>query len=316
MRTGLKKNHIYRRKFVATIGVFDGIHNGHKFILRKVVNRANKQKASSLAITFWPHPELILRRKFPGHIMNLVHKKKELLKLGIDIVWVLDTKRPLLNMDGLSFINKIMGKFQIKEMVVGEDFRFGHKSMWSIDRLRHIAGNVGFGLKVIKKIKYNKMVISSSLIRSLIYNGDFSTAKLLMGRDYIFEGKVVKGSRLGSKLGYPTANIDNVDKLVVPKNGVYAVLVYFEKKIYLGAANIGFKPTVQLKKKYSLEVHIFNFNKNILGKRIKIVFLERIRKERKFPSVDSLVSRIKKDIDFISSKYSRYPAHFTQLVAL
>ncbi|OPX29781.1 MAG: riboflavin biosynthesis protein RibF [Candidatus Omnitrophica bacterium 4484_171] len=302
-----RKRRIYSRKFVATAGVFDGIHNGHKFILKKVISEADRQKALPLVITFWPHPEYILKKNFPGHIMNLSRKKNTLLKLGIDNIWVLNTTKALLNMDGFSFMNIITAKFSIKEMVVGEDFKFGYKSMWGIDKLRDIGGVLGFNLSVVRKIKYNRMIISSSLIRSLVRDGDFLTAKSLMDRDYIFEGKVIKGKGLGTKMGFPTINIENVDNLVLPKNGVYAVLVYYGKRTYLGAANIGFKPTVQPEKKHSVEVHIFNFDKNILGRTIRVVFLEKVRKERKFSSVSTLAARIKKDLSFISSKYSSYP---------
>ena len=307
MGTNIRRRHASQGSFVATIGVFDGIHKGHKFILREVINRAKKYKVSSLVITFWPHPEYILKRKFPGHIMNLTLKRNALLNFGINNVWVLRTTGGLLNMDGFSFINKIISKFIIKEMIVGEDFKFGYKSMWNINKLQEIAGVLRFNLRVIKKIKHNKITVSSSLIRNLIHHGQFSRTKSLIGKDYVFEGKVVKGKGLGTKIGYPTVNIENVDKLVLPANGVYAVSVYFRNKTYLGAANIGFKPTVQAEKKYSVEVHIFNFNMNILGKRIKVVFLEKIRKEKKFTSVDSLATKIKKDLNFISSKYSSYP---------
>ena len=316
MNADLTRRHRVRsRRFVATIGVFDGIHNGHKFILKKVISVANKQKALPLVITFWPHPEYILKKNFPGHIMNLSRKKNTLLRLGIDNIWVLNTTRALLNMDGFSFMNRIAAKISIKEMIVGEDFKFGHKSMWDIDKLRDIGGVFDFNLSVVRKIKYNRMVISSSLIRNFIRDGNFLAAKSLMGRDYIFEGSVVKGKGLGARIGFPTVNIENVDNLVLPKNGVYAVLAYFGRKTYLGAANIGFKPTVQPEKKYSVEVHIFNFNRYVLGKKIRIIFLERIRKERKFPSVSSLATRIKQDLSFISSKYSMRLANITRLVA-
>ena len=294
----------YQRKFVATIGMFDGVHSGHKFILRKIINRAKRQNVSSLVITFWPHPKYILMRKFPGHIMNLSRKKNALLNLGIDNVWVIKATESLLNMDGFSFINKVAAKFLIKEMVVGEDFKFGHRSMWGVDDLRNIGSALGFSLRVVKKIKRSNIIVSSSFIRNLIHNGDFASVKQLMGENYVFEGKVVKGRGLGTKLGYPTANVDNIDNLVLPGSGVYAAVTYYGGRKYLSAVNIGFKPTVQVNGDYSVEAHIFNFSRNIRGKRIKIMFLEKIREERKFASIDFLSAGIKKDLEFISSKYS------------
>jgi len=317
-------------KFVATIGGFDGLHLGHQLILRELTKRAKRLKASSLVITFWPNPKKILKDlsvaqnpqsfclpsdKFAGHLMDIACKKKELFHLGIDRICVLKTNLSLLNTSGYFFIDKIVHKFPIVEIVVGEDFKFGQSGLWGIDRLKAFAKTFKFSLKVIKKIKLGEKIISSSLIRKLLRQARFKEAGKLMGRDYILSGKVINGYGLGRKLGYPTANIDNINSFVIPQEGVYAVYVYYAGRIYLGALNIGANPTVRLANKPSLEVHILDFNRNILGKNIKIVFLERIRKEKKFSSLIALKTAIAQDIDFISSRYSVSCLGITQPIA-
>lgn len=328
-----------RNKFVATIGGFDGLHLGHQLVLRKLAKRAKRLKASSLVITFWPNPKKVLKDlpacahragrpavqnsesfylpsdKFAGHLMDISCKKKELFRLGIDCICVLRTNPSLLNTSGYFFIDKIVHKFPIVEIIVGEDFRFGQNGLWGVDRLKSFTKIFKFNLKVIKKIKLGRKTISSSLIRKLLRQARFKEAGKLMGRDYILSGKVINGYGLGRKLGYPTANIDNVNSFVIPREGVYAVYVYYAGRIYLGAFNIGINPTVRLADKPSLEVYILGFNRNIIGKNIKIVFLERIRKEKKFSSLIALKTAIAQDIDFISSRYSVSRPSSTQPVA-
>ncbi len=311
MRKFIKKE----KKFIATIGIFDGLHLGHQFILKEVIKEIRRPYVLPLVITFWPHPKEVLGDKFLGYITNFKNKNKLLNSLGINNIWCFRSTLRLLNTDGFSFIKKIMEKFSLKGIVVGEDFKFGHRGKWRVDKLREMSRIFGFRLKIVKKIKYNKHIISSSFIRRLIYNGNFKEVKRLLGRDYIMEGKVIEGKGVGKKLGYPTANIYNVDKFVMPKVGVYVSYVLVEKKVYLGAVNIGFKPTLG-GKRYSLEVHILNFNKNILDKKIKIIFLERIREEKKFSSLHILKKAIKKDIEFITAKYSASSPHLTQLFVL
>ncbi len=310
----LKNRRDCHRQFVATIGVFDGLHMGHRFILKELIKKANRLSAYPLVITFWPHPQEVISGKFVGHIMNILYKRKALHSLGISNIWCFKSTRQLLRMDGFSFVKKITRRFPLKGLVVGEDFKFGYRGRYSVEELREISHRLGIHLSVVRKIKYKGIVVSSSHIRELIYSGNFKKAEILLGRAYFMEGKVVRGNRIGRKLGYPTANVINYDRFIVPEAGVYAVYVGVGRKIYLGAANIGFKPTLKTKrKKHSLEVHIINFNKNILNKKIRIIFLEKLREEKRFPSLSSLRKAIEKDTALITSKYSTPQGYLTQL---
>lgn len=305
-----------RVRCIATVGVFDGIHLGHQFILKKVKETARKKGIDSLLITFDIPPQQFLSKKnllhhrrpekaFAGSLTARDEKTALISSLGIDYLWFLKTKKSLLNLSARGFINYIQRYFKIEKLIVGEDFRFGHRGRGDLRILKLLANKHRFELSVIKKKSKNKKVISSSLIRQLIQKGKLSQAKQLLGRCFSLNGKVVKGRGIGSKLGFPTANI-SVSDYVTPAYGVYAAYVILGKKTYLSAINIGMLPTFGKVKDLVMEAHILNFKKNILGKPIKIVFLERLREEKKFSSSKALASAISKDIKQVTAKYSAF----------
>ncbi|MCM8773116.1 MAG: bifunctional riboflavin kinase/FAD synthetase [Candidatus Omnitrophica bacterium] len=303
MKALLEKFSRLKNRFLATIGVFDGVHKGHQFILKQVIEKACSNKISSLLITFWPDPHIILGKKFLGYLMSIESKIKVVSSLGVDYILILDTNKKILNTSGDIFIRNILERFSILELVVGEDFRFGDGAKWGIDDLRHLANLFKFKLTVVKKLSIGKEIVSSSRIREFILEGEFKKAKIMLGKDYFIETEVIKGSGLGEKIGYPTANCD-WQGFVIPKRGVYSAYVLFDSKLYLGAVNIGYNPTVNNQRRISLEVHIIDFNENIVGKRIKIIFLEKIRREKKFSSLGKLALAIKKDLEIIrKNKY-------------
>jgi len=301
-------------KCVATVGVFDGIHLGHQFILKKVRETARKKSLPSLLITFDIPPQQFLnkekflhRRRPEKAFIGLLTGKDEKIdlvsSLGIDYLWFLKTKRSLLKLSAQSFINYIQKYFKIEKLIVGKDFRFGHKGTGDLSDLKKLASEHKFDLSIIRKKTRNNKIVSSSLIRQLIQKGKLSQIRQLLGRNFSLNGKVVKGRGVGSKLGFPTANISASD-YVIPACGVYAAYVVLGKKTYLSAINIGILPTFGKVKNLVIEAHILNFKKNIVGEFIKIVFLERLREEKKFSSSKTLVSAINKDIKHLIAKYS------------
>lgn len=304
-----------KNRFVVTIGVFDGLHRGHDFILKEVASRAKQLRCPSLAITFWPHPQKSLNKNFLGHIMTLEDRIKGIVSLGIDYVWVFRINRSFLNTRGLNFMKNLTDRFSIKELVVGQDFKCGHRGLWTIAQIRQFCLARKINLRVVKKMRIARKVISSSLVRKLIREAKFKQAKRFLGRDYVFKSRVIRGTGTGLKLGCPTANL-NSDSFLIPRHGVYAVCVYLKGRKYLGAVNIGRKPTVSDVKKISFEVHILNFDGNITGKEIAVIFLGRIRDEKKFPSLISLRKAIKKDLDSITAKYSVSLASLTQPIVV
>ena len=305
-----------RVKCVVTVGVFDGIHLGHQFILKKVKETAKKKDIPSLLITFDIPPQQFLNKKkllhhrrpekaFIGSLTSRNEKIDLVSSLGIDYLWFLRTKRSLLKLSAQSFINYIQKYFNIEKLIVGEDFRFGHKGTGDLSDLKKLANEHKFDLSIIRKKAKNNKIISSSLIRQLIQKGELSQTKQLLGRCFSLRGKIVRGRGVGSKLGFSTANISASD-YVIPACGVYAAYAILGKKTYLSATNIGMVPTFGKVKGPVIEAHILNFKKNILGKTIKIVFLERLRDEKEFSSHHALVSAISKDIKYLTSKYSAF----------
>jgi riboflavin kinase/FMN adenylyltransferase len=291
-----------RKECVATIGVFDGIHRGHQLILKKVKEEAAKKNLSSLLITFDIPPQLILKKTFLGCLTDFQDKKSIIKTLGMDYLWFLKTGDSLLKLSGEEFIAYVLKYFNIRKFIVGEDFRFGYKGETHVIHFKTLAKKYKFEVKILKKKRGRGEIISSSLIRRLIKEGQFQKTKELLGREYVIKGRVCKGIGYGSKLGYPTANIRSFG-YVLPASGVYAALVYIDKKSYLSAVNIGVKPTIVKSGEKVLEAHIINFRKNLLEKTVKVSFLKKIREEKRFSSPDELRKTISKDISYISANY-------------
>lgn len=294
---------------VASIGVFDGVHLGHRFILEKLREKSRQLKLPSLVVTFDVPPQVLLQKinlkiqkQFPGFLTDSKCKAKFLKQEGIDYVWFLKVSNSLLGLSGKEFLDYLFSHFKVKYIIVGEDFRFGHNGKSNIRYLEKISKQYGFGVKVLKKITKEKNTISSSLIRRLIKKSYFSKIENFLGREFSIEGKVVKGMGYGRKLGYPTANVD-YDGYVIPKEGVYAACVELDKKQYLSAVNIGVRPTIFSSQEKILEAHIFNFKKNILGKKIRIRFIKKLRDEKKFSSEKELKQAIANDISYIKIHY-------------
>lgn len=314
-----------RKKCLATIGVFDGIHLGHQFILREIKKESQKKDLFSLVITFDTPPQQFLhknsvkngskaRRGFIGSITNFEQKISLINSLGIDYLWALKTNQSLLKLSAEDFIAFICKYFEIKELVVGQDFHFGYAGRGDVKYLRKLSSKYNFGLKIIpKKRSKDGKVISSSLIRQFIRKGQLKKAEEFLGRNFVLEGKVGKGKGIGFRLGFPTANIITSD-YVIPQQGVYAAYVILRKKIYLAAINIGIRPTFKRAEGIVIEAHIINFCNYILGKIIKIIFLEKIREERKFVTLEQLKTAIAKDVEYITSKYSIPPENYPQLI--
>jgi len=305
-----------RVKCVVTVGVFDGVHLGHQFILKKLKETAQRESLFSLLITFDIPPQQFLNKKkllhhrrpekkFIGSLTSRIEKIDLVNLLDIDYLWFLKTKESLLKLSAENFINYIQKYFNIEKFIVGEDFRFGHKGRGDLTGLKKLASQHQFDLSIVKKIIKSKKIISSSLIRQLIQKGKVDKVKQLLGRYFSLEGKVVKGKGVGMSLGFPTANIFPID-FVLPACGVYVAYVVLNKKKYLAAVNVGLQPTFSKSKSPVVEAHIINFKKNILDKKIKIIFLERLREEKKFSSKERLIAAISKDIKYLTSKCSAF----------
>jgi len=287
------------RKTIATIGIFDGVHYGHQRILKKLVRIAAKENSKSMVITFHPHPRKVLNPdlKVP-FLTSLEHRLKLIEEMGVDFFLVIKFTKSIARMKAPDFIKKILvDRLNIKALVVGEDFLFGHKEEGDFALLRSSGKLFGFRLFGVKGVKRNGRYISSTRIRKKIEEGDLKEASKLLNRPVSILGTVVEGRAVGRSIGFPTANIDPHHE-AIPPSGVYAVRVRFGKRFYRGILNIGSRPTFfkHRTKEKTIELHIFNFKKDIYGKDVEIIFKKKIRPEKKFSSVEALRQQIQKDI--------------------
>jgi len=241
-------------------------------------------------------------------MLDLASKKEILRSLGIREVWAIRTTRKFLRLKGEDFIRMVLKRTAITSLVVGDDFRFGHRGSSSLDSLQKFAAKYNFNLIVVKRKKVGGVVVSSSLIRRLIRTGKFNQVRKLLGKDFVLSAKVARGSGLGKRLGFPTANIESAHR-VIPPDGVYAVGVYIDKRFYLGVCSVGVNPTLGKRRDRSVEVHVINFSGKI--KHIKIVFIKKLRGQKKFPSFTHLQRAITEDRRTVLSKCTHFPRFFS-----
>ncbi|MCM8795877.1 MAG: bifunctional riboflavin kinase/FAD synthetase [Candidatus Omnitrophica bacterium] len=278
------------RHAVVALGIFDGIHLGHCRILKEAVKKAKAIKGKTIVITFWPHPQ---RER---SIYSLEHRLRLLRQMGIDICIVIKFTQVFKRISPENFIKDILiKKISPEYLYVGENFHFGRAAKGDCRLLRKLSRKYNFKIKTFKLLKINQRPISSSYIRLLITQGNLRLAARLLLRPVSILGTVIKGYSWGRSLGFPTANI-NPHHEVLPPEGIYAVRVIFNKRRLKGVCYIGGRPTFRRKGKKTIEVYIFNFNQNIYGKYLEIQFIKKIRDEKKFPALNTLVEQIKNDI--------------------
>ena len=285
---------------VLAIGNFDGVHLGHQAIFRMLVDRAKKKNGTSMVFTFEPHPLRIIAPERAPQLLTPFKEKITLIKSsGIDIIICVNFTREFANIKAEDFVREMLLKtIGAKEILIGANYRFGKGRKGSPELLKKLGSKYGFKVSIIDEIKLNDVILSSSRIRTLIAKGKIEEASVFLGRHYSAIGIVIEGTKRGkSLLNTPTANIATFNELL-PKDGVYAVTVDLDGKIYGGAANIGCNPTFK-DKKFSFEVHILDFDNEIRGKTLRVSFIKRIRDEIKFSKIKDLAVQMKKDIDEI-----------------
>ena len=282
---------------VVAIGVFDSLHQGHRRLVREVVRKAKAIGGTSIVMTFFPHPLHILRpRKKVPLVVSLSHRLRLIQEMGVDVCVVVKFTREFSSLSPQKFMEKYFYKMiKPKEIVVGYDFRFGKNRAGDARFLEEQGLAHGIRVHVISAVKKKDVVISTTKIRRLIKKGKLQEAQGLLGRPVSILGTVRKGAGRGKRLGYPTANVIPSDK-IFPPNGVYLVEVAINTRKFRGMANVGTRPSFTEEDPCKLiEVHIFNFSKNIYEKEIEIIFLKKIRDEKKFSSKEKLIGQIKKD---------------------
>jgi len=282
---------------VATIGNFDGVHLGHQALFKETVKRARAQGGEAIAITFDPHPLQVLRPERPLKLICTLEQKIKLIqKAGLDYLLILEFTPELAALEAEDFVEEILVRgLQIKELIVGYDYRFGRGRRGDVELLKILGKRFGFEVVVIPPQKINGLTVSSTLVRELVTKGEMSLVAKLLGRPYQICGQVVPGHGRGRKLlGFPTANLKLSREKLVPKEGVYAVEVTFNGKRYPGVMNLGYNPTFG-DQYLSAEVHIFDFEGDLYGKEICIALIQRLRDEKKFSSPEELAAQIAQD---------------------
>jgi len=289
------------QRAVLTIGNFDGVHLGHQRLFNRVVETAQEINGTATAMTFEPHPMKVLKPEgCPFPLITLYEQKLELLsQVGLDYLIVVPFNLKFSQISARKFVQDILvNRIGVKSVVIGNDYSFGKKREGNIQLLHEYGNEFGFSVQVVPWEAVDNITqtrISSTAIRTAVASGDLILAKQMLGRYYQVRGTVQHGKNRGaSQVGFPTANLKLHDELK-PLSGVYAVRVLFDHKLYDAVANIGCSPTFG-DQEYSLEIHLLDFSGNLYDQKIRVNFIERLRGEIKFESINALTVQIKQDI--------------------
>ncbi len=284
---------------VVTIGAFDGVHIGHQTIINRMVGIAKKYKGEVVLVTFDPHPRLVIQKDAKVKLLTSIKERIALLeKVGVEHLIIIPFDKSFSNLTSVEFIREVLvEKIGTKTLVIGYDHHFGRNREGSFDHLTKYGPVYGFEVEEIPPQDVNYIKVSSTKIRNAIMEGDINKATEYMGHPYVIIGVVVKGNQIGRSIGFPTANIkvEEANKLV-PREGVYAVRVIIDKKIFFGMLNIGYRPTLSNDNQLSIEVNIFDFKKNIYGEQVSLEIIQHVRNEIQFTSVNDLKSQLEKDL--------------------
>jgi len=281
---------------VATLGNLDGVHRGHQVILSTLVQEAQRLGAPTLVITFDPHTRKVLRPAGGFRpLMATIEKLRRCAEFGIEHVLVLPFAEGVSEMTAQEFVDEILWEpLHVRSMFVGPDAQFGKDRVGDSRFLSFVGRRLGFHVGVVEPLMIGRERASSTLARHAIANGDLEKANLILGRDHVISGTVLRGFRLGREIGFPTANIRD-EGIVLPPNGVYAAWAFLEDGSRFGCMlNIGVRPTFG-GEKLSIEAHLFNFDGNLYGKDLRVSLRSRLRSEVAFPNVDALKMQLRRD---------------------
>lgn len=294
---------------VLTIGTFDGVHIGHQKIIERLNEEAEKIGGESVLFTFYPHPRMVLYPESHGLklIQTQAEKVDKLRRIGLDNVIVYPFTKEFSRLSAIEFVRDyLVNELHVKKLVIGYDHHFGKNREGNIEFLREVADTYGFEVIEITAQEVDEVNVSSTKIRKAILEGNMKLAEQYLGEPFEIHGKIIHGKSMGKQLGFPTANIDiETDMKLIPATGVYAVNVLVaDWGIYEGMLNIGVNPTIGHSDNLNIEVHLFDFNKDIYGEYVTVQFLSRIRDEQKFGSLDELRSQLEQDEVHIRNYFS------------
>ncbi len=286
---------------VAATGFFDGVHNGHKKVLKFLQDTALSQKKKSAVISFWPHPRSVLQQEAENlMLLNSIDEKKALIKqAGINKYINIKFDKEFSKLTTEEFLRDILrDKYNVSTLIVGYDHKFGH-DFQSHEHLINVANSLGIEIITVKEFSQDDFVVSSTKIRKLLLTGEVERATEYLGYRYGLKGVVVSGKKIGRTIDFPTANMKLYEPLkLLPADGVYTVFTEVLGQTYIGICNIGTRPTVGERNERSIETHILDFDEDIYGLDIKIEFVSKIRDEQKFSSILELREQLVKDKEY------------------
>jgi riboflavin kinase/FMN adenylyltransferase len=283
-----------------TIGNFDGVHLGHRQLLVKIKKECLEKNLLFVVITFVPHPHKILFPEKDRFLITSYGQRRALLEeMGVDVLVEFSFTRDFSTLKAEDFLRKYLLSYPaVKKFYLGYDFAFGANKKGGFDEVKDLGKPLGIEVEVQPKFEMHGTVVSSTLIRDQLLAGNIHSANELLKRPFHLEGVVIKGEGRGKKIGFPTANIQVAQDLIVPQKGVYVTRTVYKGMIYNSVTNIGNNPTFKDSVEIHIETNLFDFNSDIYGEVLDIQFLEKIRDEKKFSTVNELISQIRSDVLF------------------
>ncbi|MGL5981004.1 MAG: riboflavin biosynthesis protein RibF [Phocaeicola sp.] len=290
---------------VATIGFFDGVHRGHLYLLSQVKRIAEELALSTSLVTFPTHPRRVLQTDFQPQLLSTPDEKLERLQhTAIDYCFWLSFTKELAALSAYQFMEYLRDSYNIRCLVIGHDHRFGYNREEDFSDYVRYGKSLGMEVVSARQFALGEEEISSSVVRRLLLQGDVSKAATLLGYNYTLSGLVVSGFKMGSKIGFPTANLSETgEHKLIPASGVYAVRVWLNAVCYVGMMNIGIRPTLDNGIHQSLEVHLLDFSDNLYGHTLQVEFVSYLRAEQKFESIEALKDQLVKDREVVRKMF-------------
>ncbi|MCB9457198.1 MAG: bifunctional riboflavin kinase/FAD synthetase [Anaerolineaceae bacterium] len=297
-------NHIYdlvqaqiQQPSIVTIGVFDGVHRGHQHLIRKLVEAAQTTNRQAVVLTFFPHPDMVVRGLQGRYYLTSPEQKAaELSKLGVYCVVTHAFDEQVRHIRAADFVDRLLKHLHMAELWVGSDFALGYQREGNVSFLKAQGEQKGFTVQEIDLLMNHGDVISSTTIREAIQAGDVTQAKDWLGRSYTVSGTVVHGEKRGRQIGFPTANLETWAEQVIPANGVYATWATVGSERFMAVTNIGVRPTFS-GQDVTVEAHLLDFNRDIYGQELTLTFETRLRPEQRFNGIDELTTQIRRDVE-------------------
>jgi riboflavin kinase/FMN adenylyltransferase len=289
---------IQLRETWLTIGTFDGVHRGHQKIVRNLVSKAHADGSEAVVLTFYPHPAVVIgKRENPSYLTTPEERAELLADLGVDVVITFPFTPPVSQLSANEFVSLLKSHLDMKHLIVGPDFALGRDRVGNSQYLSETGINLGFEVSTIDPLEIEGRVVSSSAIRHALRNGDIDLVNVLLGRPYFVKGQIVPGDGRGQTIGIPTANLSMWAERALPKSGVYITRGQVNGATYGAVTNIGVRPTFSYEHpRLQVEAHLLDFEEQIYGLEMQLDFIGHLRGEKKFSSIDALVTQIRQDI--------------------